>query len=292
MPKVSVIIPFYSHKEWLIESLESVFNQTYHDYEVVLVNDGSKEDIKGIVAQYSGRIVYLEQENKGPAAARNLGIRHARGEYIAFEDSDDIWLPNKLAEQVSFMEDKKLIWSHTGFYYWWPQTGHYKEICVDKDFGDILVQRYISVKMATPCVMIRRDFMEKEKLSFPQDYRNGEDDVVWTAIAKIAPVGLIKEPLAMIRMRGTNSNTHAIERFRNNDLLYHKLKENSYGIPKGVVRIKQIYHVYSKLFTGEITPFKDFIAKCLWTLPFILERLYLKFFINKSANDYKYLKTK
>lgn len=289
--KVSVVIPFYSHKDWLLESLESVFDQTYHDYEVILVNDGSKEDINDVLEKYRGVIKYLEQENKGPAAARNYGMSVAEGEYIAFEDSDDIWLPNKLTEQVSFMEDKKLVWSHTGFYYWWPQANRLKEVCVDKDFGEIYVQRYISVKMATPCVMIRRDFMEKEKLKFPHDYRNGEDDVVWTAIAKKAPVGLLKEPLAKIRMRGTNSNTHAIERFRNNDVLYYKLKDNAHGIPTGVVRIKYIYHLYAKLFTGEITPFKDFMAKCLWVLPFSLERLYLKLFIKKTENDYKYLKT-
>ena len=289
MPIVSIIIPFYSHKDWLIESLESVFAQSYSDYEVILVNDGSKEDIRDVLETYKGRIVYLEQENQGPAAARNYGMSVAKGKYIAFEDSDDLWLPNKLEEQVLFMEEKNLIWSHTGFYYWWPETGKLKDVCVDKDYGDIYVQRFISVKTATPCVMIRRDFLEKEQLRFPVNYRNGEDDVVWTAIARKSPLGLVNHPLAKIRMRGTNSNTHAIERFRNNDVLYKKLQEDIENIPRGVIHIKRIYHYYAKLFSGNITPFKEFLAKCLWTIPFSLERVYLKFFIKKSEEESRYI---
>lgn len=286
---VSIIIPFYSHKEWLIESLESVFSQTYTDFEVILINDGSKEDIKDILAKYTGRIEYLEQVNQGPAAARNYGMTVAKGKYIAFEDSDDIWLPYKLERQVALMEERDLIWSHTGFYYWWPSDNRLKNVNVDKDYGDIYVQRFISVKMATPCVMIRRDFLEQEKLQFPIDYRNGEDDIVWTKIAEKHPVGLVKAPLAKIRMRGTNSNTHAIERFRNNDVLYKKLKEDKGRIPAGVVRIKWFYHIYAKLFAGEITPCKDFVAKCLWTIPYSLERLYIKFVVKKSEKDREYL---
>lgn len=287
--KVSIIIPFFSHKDWLLESLQSVFSQTFTDYEVILVNDGSKEDIHDILDYYQGRLKYLEQENQGPAAARNLAMSVAEGEYIAFEDSDDVWLPNKLDVQVSFMEKNHLIWSHTGFYYWWPQNGRIKEVSVGKDYGDIFIQRYVSAKMATPCVMIRRDYLEKEQLSFPIEYRNGEDDILWTEIAQKVPIGLVKTPLARIRMRGSNSNTHAIERFRNNDILYGKLKDNPDTIPLGVIRIKGIYHLYSKIFHGRITPVKEFFAKCLWTIPYSIERLYLKFFIKKSENDKKYL---
>ena len=288
--QVSIIIPFYNHRDWLEETLDSVFGQTYSDYEVILVNDGSKENISDLIDKYGDKIIYLYQENQGPAAARNNGISVANGKYIAFEDSDDLWMPNKLELQVAFMEANDCVWSHTGFYYWWPDSGRLKDVSVDKDFGNIYVQRYISVKMATPCVMIRRDFLEKQQLRFPTEYRNGEDDVLWTAIAERHPVGLIKRPLAKIRMRGTNSNTHAIERFRNNDVLYYKLKAKEIAMPSGVVKIKWIYHIYARLFSGKITPLKEFMAKCMWTIPFALERIYLTFFIKKNADDYKYLK--
>ena len=157
MPVVSVIIPFYSHKEWLDETLDSVFTQTLKDIEVVLVNDGSHEDISEIIKKYSSKIIYLTQENKGPAAARNYGMSVAKGEYIAFEDSDDVWLPTKLEKQISFMKKQNLVWSHTGFYYWWPESNKLKEVNVSREFGDIYKQRFVTVKMATPCVVVRRD---------------------------------------------------------------------------------------------------------------------------------------
>ena len=94
--KVSVIIPFYSRLDWLYEAIESVLAQTYPIHEIILVNDGSKEDLTEFLDKYGKRIIYLKQENAGPAAARNNGIRRATGDYIAFEDSDDVWMPTKL----------------------------------------------------------------------------------------------------------------------------------------------------------------------------------------------------
>lgn len=289
MPKVSVIIPFYSHKEWLEESLNSVFTQTFQDFEVIIINDGSKEDISDILNKFEGKVIYLEQENKGPGAARNLGIRHANGKYIAFEDSDDIWLPEKLKMQVSFMEERDLVWSHTGFYYWWPDNDRLKNIKVDREYGDIHFQRYVTVKMATPCVMINKEYVFKDDFFFPEQYRNGEDGNLWNKIASKYPVGLIQTPLAKIRMRGTNSNTHAIERFRLEAEVYNRLKNNHADCPAGVIRIKHIYSFYSSFFKGEITPFKDFVAKCLWVLPYSIERVYVKYLAKISDKSEKYI---
>lgn len=286
---VSIIIPFYSHKDWLIESLESVFNQTFNNFEVILVNDGSKEDISDIIEKYKNRISYYAQTNQGPAAARNLGISKAVGKYISFEDSDDIWLPQKLEKQVAFMEERQLNWSHTGFCYWWPGTNRTKAIVVNREYGDIYLQQHISVKMATPCVMINRDFMLKHQLRFPEQYRNGEDSALWMALAKLSPVGLLQEPLAKIRMRGTNSFSHAIERFNIGAEAYINYKNSDEPLPSFIINIKHIYYVYSKLFSGKITPVKEFLAKCLWTLPYCLERIYVKRIAKMSNKDEKYI---
>ena len=289
MRTVSVIIPFYSGKEWLKEALESVFSQTFKDYEVILVNDGSKEDITDVLTQYEGRINYFEQENQGPASARNLGIKGATGKYIAFEDSDDIWLPEKLEKQVAFMEKLDLKWSHTGFNYWWPETGKLKSIDVSLEYGDIYYQRHIASKIATPCVMIDRGFLLNSGLRFPTEIRNGEDSELWTNIAKLHPIGLIQEPLTNVRMRGGNSYACAIDRFRLWAGTYKKLKENPDGLPKGVIRIKHIYYIYSKLFTGLSTPIKEFVAKCMWTIPYSIERVYVKKLAKMSNKEERYI---
>jgi len=105
-PSVSVIIPAYNTAQYIGETLDSVFGQTYTDFEVLVINDGSPdtEALEAVLRPYLERIVYLKQENRGPAAARNLGIQQARGEYIAFLDSDDCWLREYLACQMSMFD--------------------------------------------------------------------------------------------------------------------------------------------------------------------------------------------
>lgn len=102
-PRVSVIIPTYNAGQTICQAIDSVLRQTYTDYEIVVVDDGSTDDTKARLERYGNAIRYIYQENKERSAARNNGIRHARGEYIAFLDADDFWTPEKLAKQVTFL---------------------------------------------------------------------------------------------------------------------------------------------------------------------------------------------
>jgi glycosyltransferase involved in cell wall biosynthesis len=104
MPKVSVIIPTYNSASYIIEAVESVLNQTYKDFEVIVVDDGSTDNTHTLLEPYLDRIMYRFQENRGESIARNEGIRIAQGEYITFLDSDDWWMPSKLERQVPLME--------------------------------------------------------------------------------------------------------------------------------------------------------------------------------------------
>jgi glycosyltransferase involved in cell wall biosynthesis len=105
-PLVSVVIPAYNAARYVAPTLESVFAQTFTDYEIVLVNDGSPDTpaLESALQAYQSRIRYLTQENRGPSSARNAGIRAATGKYVAFLDSDDSWLPQHLARQVAMLE--------------------------------------------------------------------------------------------------------------------------------------------------------------------------------------------
>jgi glycosyltransferase involved in cell wall biosynthesis len=107
MPRVSVVTPIYNSRDFLPPAVESVLAQTYPDWELLLADDGSKDGSAELARDYArrhpGRIIYLEHEghrNRGVSATRNLAIRHARGEYLALLDADDVWLPEKLAQQV------------------------------------------------------------------------------------------------------------------------------------------------------------------------------------------------
>jgi glycosyltransferase involved in cell wall biosynthesis len=102
-PQVSVIIPVYDGSEHLAECLESVLNQTWHDYEVIVVDDGSTDSSLSICQRYPG-VRIIQQENRGQSAARNRGVREAKGEYIAFLDQDDRWYPERLATQIPILK--------------------------------------------------------------------------------------------------------------------------------------------------------------------------------------------
>jgi glycosyltransferase involved in cell wall biosynthesis len=103
---VSVVIPAYNAAEHISNTLESVLRQTFADFEVIVVNDGSPDTVKfdAVIQPFLGRIVYLKQENQGPSSARNLGIKQARGQFVAFLDSDDDWFPDYLSEQMRLFE--------------------------------------------------------------------------------------------------------------------------------------------------------------------------------------------
>jgi teichuronic acid biosynthesis glycosyltransferase TuaG len=105
-PKISIITPAYNSAEFIAETLESVFAQTFQDCEIIVSNDGSPDtkDFEAIIASFSDKIVYLKHENIGAGAARNTAIEHSRGEFIAFLDADDVWSPEFLASQIEFLE--------------------------------------------------------------------------------------------------------------------------------------------------------------------------------------------
>lgn len=107
---VSVVIPTYNRKDVIMRAVSSVLNQTYTNLEVIVVDDGSTDDTVGLLKKIIDKrlIVIRSHENQGACHARNLGVEAASGYYIAFQDSDDEWMENKLAEQISFMEQKRI----------------------------------------------------------------------------------------------------------------------------------------------------------------------------------------
>lgn len=104
MPRVSIIIPTYNCARYIGRALDSVCAQTYKDYEILLVDDGSTDDTKDVVMQYGRKVAYLYQQNRGVSAARNHAISKASGELLAYLDADDMWYSEKLERQVAFLD--------------------------------------------------------------------------------------------------------------------------------------------------------------------------------------------
>src|SRR5215510_13897684 len=104
MPIFSIIIPTYNRLPYLKKTLDSIWEQSFTDFEVIVVDDGSTDGTADYLRELGGSVELLRQENRGPGAARNLGVMHARGEYIAFLDSDDLWFPWPLKTYAAVAE--------------------------------------------------------------------------------------------------------------------------------------------------------------------------------------------
>lgn len=115
---VSIITPCYNGERYINETIDSVLNQTYKNFEMIIIDDGSKDNSSEIIKRYQlkdSRIKFLQQANAGSAAARNNGIRHAKGRYIALLDADDIWKKNFLKEQINFMQQKNTVCVYSSY---------------------------------------------------------------------------------------------------------------------------------------------------------------------------------
>ena len=209
--KVSVIIPFYTNVDWLAQAIDSVLAQTYQDYEILVINDGTTEDDTYFLREYGTKISYTKIKNAGPANARNLGIEMATGEYVAFLDSDDLWLPNKLEVQINCMIAENAVWSHTSYISFYDGSeADYKLVDVSDFNGEVFKRGLLSTPIATPCVMIRTKCLkDNPSCRFSNAMRHGQDWYLWIMLARLFPLLAISSPLTRVRLRGANAALRA-----------------------------------------------------------------------------------
>lgn len=224
---VSVVIPFYRGIEWLCEAVESVLCQTLPVQEIIVVNDGSPEDVSGFLRKYGSSIVYCEKANGGPAAARNTGIEIAVGDYVAFLDSDDLWKPDKNEKQLAAMERCGASWSHTGYELFDTESAAYetvRTISIGAFDGKLFPRMMYSNPLATPSIMVRASLLrENRDLRFGEGMRYGQDQYLWMRLALGWPILAIDEPLVRVRMRGKNASLRARAQIKAKALLYERL---------------------------------------------------------------------
>ena len=208
VPKVSVIIPFFRGTDWLAEAVESALGQSYGTTEIIVVNDGSPEDLTSFLQSYGDRIRYFTREHEGPGAARNFGIERASGDYIAFLDSDDLWRPDKLEKQVCLMETTKAAWSHTGYALFHDRKPYeaFRTVDVSGFRGKVFPRCLISSAIATPCVMVRTSCLKEDpRLRFSETMRYGQDGYLWFNLALAHPLLALPDVLTDVRDRGRNA---------------------------------------------------------------------------------------
>ncbi len=209
MAKVSIIIPTYNYGKFICEAIDSILNQTFKDYEIIIVDDGSTDNTEEIIKKYEDKINYFYKTNNGPASARNLGIQNATGDYICFLDSDDIFLPNKLEIQVNLLRSPSS--SKTALLY-------SDFLITDKNLNFIL--KYYSCKkfkshddamkyllqynyINTSTVMIVKDYLLEVGL-FNEKYTYLEDYDLWLRLGSSYEFGYTN--LALVKTRSHSAN--------------------------------------------------------------------------------------
>ena len=207
MPRVSVVIPTYNCARFIERTIDSALRQTYRDFELIVVDDGSTDDTQAVVARFGKSVRYVYQTNQGASAARNAAVARAGGEYLAYLDADDLWIPEKLALQVGYLdahptcgfvhsevsvidEQDHVLRSHFN-----QETG--RAVPQGRCLRDVLLRSHIQ----TLTVMERRTAFEKAggfdlRLPIAQDY--------WHWILVVLAdyeVGYMPEPLGQYRWR-------------------------------------------------------------------------------------------
>ncbi len=238
MRSVSVIVPFYNVENYIEKCLNTLVHQTLEDIEIILVNDGSQDRsmvvVKKFLEQYPDKITYLEKENGGLSDARNYAIPYAKGEYIAFLDSDDYVEKTMYKDmyELAKKEDSDMV--ECNFYWEYP----------DKKKEDIGVvyngkkEMLEKVRVVAWNKLIKKEVLEKSKVTFPKGYRYEDVEFTYKLIPYLDKVSFLKKPcIHYIQREGSISNNqnernkeifdvleHVIDFYKENDL-YEEYKD-------------------------------------------------------------------
>lgn len=235
MPQVSVIVPVYNGEKYIEEALESVFAQTFRDFDVIVVNDGSTDGTEERLGKYRGRIIYISQPNMGQSASRRKGLAAGSGPLIAFLDSDDLWLPKKLERQAAFAQAHPeygivstdvLSFNATGV----VSPTLRKTYSISNGF---VVEKLLFGNWIPPsAALVRRECFDVVRNFDLPPPEHGEDWLMWMQIAAHYPVYFIDEVLVKRRVHAESVSSRDSERsmehfFRNLEIMRNHIPQLS-----------------------------------------------------------------
>ncbi len=219
-------MPSYNSEQFLPATIDSVINQTFKEWELIIIDDCSPDNSNKIIEDYMQRSEKIKlislKSNSGPAIARNRGIREAKGRYIAFLDSDDLWHPNKLSKQLSFMKKQDAALSFTGYDRIDEQSGKVTgqlHVPFRVDYDELLKQNIIG------CLTAMYDTQKLGKVYMP-DILKRQDFALWLTILKKIPYAYgLNEPLAYYRVRTASVSSNKILASKYNWKLYREVEK-------------------------------------------------------------------
>lgn len=239
---ISVVLPTYNRAYVLQRAIESIQKQSYYNLEIIVVDDGSTDNTRQVVRKIPDtRIRYIQSpKNAGVSHARNLGIVAAKGDYIAFQDSDDVWRKDKLEKQMKCMQEKDygMVYSaferefQDGSVVYYPP----KDMLLEKKQGDILESLLEKNLVSTQTMLVKREVFQEVGL-FNEGMSNLEDYELAVRIAKKYSIGIVDEPLVHINTLEDGINQNQIEALVNISYIYllNQRELKKFGMYEGIL---------------------------------------------------------
>lgn len=291
---ISVIIPAFNSEQFIVQAIESVFFQTYQNFELIVVDDGSRDNTRNILENYKDtkNISLISQKNQGAAAARNAGIKSSRGDYISFLDSDDVWLPRKLEVQKKCIESKPKIGVVYSDWSTFDENGIIEENFplsrkLPRPSGDIFNELIGSCLLSTITVMIKKEVFNDVGY-FDEHLVRGEDYDLWLRIAAKHLFVYCPGTVAMYRQR-SGSLTHSITKAKdhkpdelmviNNTLERYPEKRKEINDKKLKRRYSDVYFQrgYSAYYRGDFRLAKNYFRSSIVAWPLSLKAFIYSF---------------
>ena len=217
MPLVSVIIPTFNRSNVLNEAIKSVLNQSFQDFELIVVDDGSTDGTSELLESYGDSIHYCFQENKGPSAARNLGIKNATGLYITFLDSDDLWLPDKLFTQMDLIFSNPEIKICYSDEIWIRKGVRVNQRKRHRKYSGWIFKHCLALCIISPSsVLLHREIFNHVGM-FDENLIVCEDYDLWLRVSLKYPITFINDPFIIKRGGHSDQLSHkywGMDRFR------------------------------------------------------------------------------
>lgn len=194
---ISIIIPTFNRGDYLFRAIKSVFSQSYKNYELIIVDDGSTDNTLELLAPLikSNEIKYYKQENSGVSSARNLGIKNSSGDLVSFLDSDDEWLPNKLQEQINFLAANPHIKIVYGDEQWIRRGIRVNQKAFHKKSGGKIFKACVEQCLIAPSSVLLQRSLIDEMGGFDDNFIVCEDYDLWLKISSTYEIGFIAHAL-------------------------------------------------------------------------------------------------
>ncbi|MCP4521828.1 MAG: glycosyltransferase [Cytophagales bacterium] len=281
---VSVIIPCYNAEKFIKETIQSVLNQSYSQFELIIVNDGSKDNSeKEILTFDDPRIQYISKENGGVSKARNIGIEKAKGEFLAFLDADDIFEKDNLKKKIEFLKTNKDIGLVHSLEQKFDHETRKNLVVTEGKEGNVLnllLEMSCTVIHSPASILMRNSLLQKIG-GFDENLSTSADWEFWVRVASKTEIGLIKEPLIKYRIHPDQMHLN-VERMESDmHYAFNKSKNSNVFMDE-----KHYKYCYSKLclilsasYIGDSKQYfkgLKFLIKSLTTNPVHLKKRFFK----------------